>query len=331
MLKRCLIYGKKNIEGPEGWENNDNLPWYDPHEKYGEEISGAISNGYTKEEMEHFWESIQGFASYAFNASHACSYSMITVEMAWLKYYYPVEFFASVLSMETDEDEIKNDISIIKRLKINISVQDINISESNFISIPKTRSIVYGLKCIKGVGETAIPQIIQNRPYDSLEDVFEKVPKKYFNKRVGTALIKAGAFDNICGTNRYEVLNKFHEIREDRDYDILDPEEYTDELSIKLEEETLCTNISKETWIETHNIIRNEPAEIIELREITDKNNNLMCFIKLNIHDCMIDGVVFAKPYFKYQSAFKNTTNRILVSGKKNNDSFIISKASIQS
>jgi len=56
-----------------------------------------------------------------------------------------------------------------------------------------------------------------------------------------------------------------------------------------------------------------------------------MCFIKLKIHDCIIDGVVFARPYFKYQSAFKNTTNMILVSGKKNNDSFIINKASIQS
>lgn len=65
MLKRCHIYGKKNCEGPDGWEDNDDLPWYDPKGKYGKEISGGISNGYTKEEIEDYFNKIEKFASYA--------------------------------------------------------------------------------------------------------------------------------------------------------------------------------------------------------------------------------------------------------------------------
>lgn len=70
MMIRCHIYGKKNFEGPTGWENDDNAPWYDPKGKYGGEIPGAVSNGYTKEEVLGYFKSIEKFAEYAFNKSH---------------------------------------------------------------------------------------------------------------------------------------------------------------------------------------------------------------------------------------------------------------------
>lgn len=65
MLIRCHIYGKKNCEGPEGWETNDNLPWYDPKRKYGGEIEGALKHGYSKDEILKFFRDIEDFASYA--------------------------------------------------------------------------------------------------------------------------------------------------------------------------------------------------------------------------------------------------------------------------
>lgn len=65
MMIRCHIYGKKNYKGPEGWEEDENAPWYDPKEKYGPEIRGALANGYTKEEVLKYFETIEGFASYA--------------------------------------------------------------------------------------------------------------------------------------------------------------------------------------------------------------------------------------------------------------------------
>lgn len=65
MIRRCLIYGKKNIPGPEGWEDDNNAPWYDEKQKYGTEISGALSNGYTVEEVDKFFNDLVGFGSYA--------------------------------------------------------------------------------------------------------------------------------------------------------------------------------------------------------------------------------------------------------------------------
>ena len=65
MMKRCHIYGKKNIEGPPGWEEDDNAPWYDPQGKFGGEIPGALARGYTKDEMEVYFDSISNFVQYA--------------------------------------------------------------------------------------------------------------------------------------------------------------------------------------------------------------------------------------------------------------------------
>lgn len=70
MMIRCHIFGKKNCEGPEGWEEDENAPWYDPEGKLGPEIPGALVNGYSKEEMLAYFEAIKNFCSYAFNMSH---------------------------------------------------------------------------------------------------------------------------------------------------------------------------------------------------------------------------------------------------------------------
>ena len=68
MMIRCHIYGKKNCEGPEGWENDDHAPWYDPKGKLGAEIPGAIVNGYTEKELKKYFETIEGFSSYCLTA-----------------------------------------------------------------------------------------------------------------------------------------------------------------------------------------------------------------------------------------------------------------------
>lgn len=79
MMKRCHIYGKKNCEGPKGWENDDNAPWYDPDAHYGAEIKGAIANGYTADEVNNYFNKTEKFSSYAFNQSHSISYAFITL------------------------------------------------------------------------------------------------------------------------------------------------------------------------------------------------------------------------------------------------------------
>lgn len=207
---RCHIYGKKNCEGPEGWENDDNAPWYDPDGHYGGEIEGAIKRGYTAKELKEYFNKIMSFAQYAFNKSHAACYSYITILTAWLKTYYPAQFMAATISMADEEHRVKYMQNCEQQMGISIAVPNINESGERFT--PFDGSILYGFGAIKGVGAAAIPEIMARRPYLSVEDAIIRIPKKAFNKRVGEALIKSGAFD-FENTNRYELLNEFNKVR----------------------------------------------------------------------------------------------------------------------
>ena len=289
MMKRCHIYGKKNCEGPEGWEKDDTAPWYDPKGKYGGEIKGALANGYTVEEMNHYFDEIMGFSSYAFNQSHAQSYSLLSYCTAWLKYYYPTQFYAAVLSMQNDDDKIQKYIKVAESEGITVKVPDINLSEASFTPIvehhvPKKeksllqkvfnsevkeydvipcKEILYGLASIKGVGESSINPIISARPFTSLEDLMIRVPKRYLNKRVINALAMSGALSSFK-ENRIELLKDIKTLRKDKDpvrlkyargteklEILLDYEEWNENTCILMEEATISTAITYKRWINT--------------------------------------------------------------------------------
>ena len=342
MMKRCHIYGKKNIEGPEGWEKDDTAPWYDPKGKYGGEIKGALANGYTVEELNHYFDEIMGFASYAFNQSHAQSYSLLSYCTAWLKYYYPVQFYAAVLSMQTDDDKIQKYIKVAESENIQVKVPDINLSEASFTPITEDgkKEILYGLASVKGVGESSIDPIIGARPYISLEDLIGRVPKKYLNKRVINALAMSGALDSIEeGIDRIQIIKEIKRLRKDKDpvklkytrgtaklEKILDFEEWNQDICILMEEATISTAITYKRWINTIPVggkIKDEPAHIISFREHMDKNSNMMCFAKLLCHDSEIDTTIFSSLYSRVSGLFDpnlNPARDLLISGEKQGD-----------
>ena len=177
---------------------------------------------------------------------------------------------------------------------------DINKSLTEFVADEDNRVILYGLSSIKGVGENAVKEIIANRPYTSLEDVMNKVPKKYLNKRVGVALIKSGAFDEF-NSNRLELLKEFHTIRKDKDdlEELQELEDYNERMCIEFETTTLGVPLTYKPWWETVKV--NDTVEavmtLIKVREHQDKNGNMMAFIKVDVNGSEIDGVVFAKTY----------------------------------
>lgn len=270
------------------------------------------------------------------NVVLAVGYAYISFLMAWLKYYYPIEFFSAVLSLT--EDTKANDYKRTKyiriasdQLNINVAPPDINESEEDFTFDKKNKTIYFGLSSIKGVGESSYKVLIQNRPYNSLKDMFEKVPKKYFNKRVGIALIKSGALDSF-NKNRLELLKEFYTIRKDK-FEDFDTERYTDKMSADMEIETIGINLTYKTWWQTVPIDKQidvDTAYILDISERTDKRGRLMAFITLNIEDCDVKGIVFASTYSKYQAAFQNKYKKISVSGKKDaKDSFIINSAAM--
>lgn len=324
MLERCHIYGKKNCEGPKGWEQDDKAPWYDPKGKYGPEIKGAIANGYTEKEMKDYFELIQGFSSYLFNKSHAVAYSFTSMLTTWLKLYHPVEFYAAYLSMQSLEDLVRY-IPLVRKEGIDVEVPDINISNLDFT--PNGNTILFGLGSIKGVGLASIPAIIENRPYTSLEDAMDKIGKKAFNKRVGTALIKSGAFSNI-EHNRSKLMNQFYDLRKDKD-ERLNNEDYGRELIMSFEMETLnCPVTYTPEWfsLEDKTDVENVKVRITKVDERKDKSGNLMAFCKGDVGGGVeIDLIVFSSiylgnlPYIKYDQT-------VYLSGKKESDSKMIVK-----
>ena len=324
MLRRMMKYGKINSSGVDNWKDNPNLPWYDPKGEYGPPIAGGIVNGYTDKEMDDFWNTIQGFADYLFNLSHAASYSYISILTAWLKCYHPVEFYAAVLSMQDNDDKIKKYVEVAEAEGIKIIVPDINISNEKFTPNSENKSIYYGLSSIKGVGDAALSEIIANKPYMSIDDLFEKLPKKVLNKRVALALAKSGALDSFdINKDRCAIINEIMKKRKEKDFVSYPDRYYCDEVCMEFETEVLSVPITCKPWWSTVNInsrLTKQKATIASVREQQDKNKNLMAFAKLRMNNCEVEAVIFAKTYTSSIGLFDPNVNlkqEILVNGKK--------------
>ena len=327
LCKRWLIYGKVNMEIPEGYDNeNPNSIMFDPTGKYGAEIQGASNNGYDIKDLEAFWLDMEGYASYLFNKSHAACYSYITLLTAYLKRYYPVEFFASVLSIQDNEEKRANYINIAEKMGISVQIPDINISGKDFTPIANMNKILYGLGSIKGVGESAIPEIIANRPYTSVQDMINKIPKKALNKRVGTALILSGACTEFS-ENRYTLMNDFYTIRKDK-IDLHDIDDWNESICMEYETKLLGTPITFKPWwsqVDEGEVVE-FLANVDKVHEKIDRNGNMMGFVTLSSNGCIIESVVFARTYCSKSDLFDIAfePKQVMIKGKKDSKNKLI-------
>lgn len=164
-------------------------------------IQGAINNGVDEEIAETIWNKIEKSSSYSFNKSHSVGYSLVTYQTAYLKTYYPIEYYMSLLNNVEDEDKRIKIYSEIKSINKEIINPDINISKSVTTSDNDKIYLSFGL--IKGVGEKAIEKILQGQPYFSYEDFCDRCK---VNRSVKKALIQAGCFDRF-GENRNYLYN----------------------------------------------------------------------------------------------------------------------------
>lgn len=154
-------------------------------------------DGLPEETAEYLWyKFILPYGSYGFNLSHSISYALISYETAWLKANFPGEFYAALLSYESDQDKINTIISEAKIAGIRFLPPDVNKSTNNFAIVDPT-TIVYSLTCMKGVGDKAVEKIIEHRPYTNMVDFLGRCP---VNSSVTGILIKSGAFENTFET-----------------------------------------------------------------------------------------------------------------------------------
>lgn len=180
-------------------------------------IEGAIRRGVEEDVANKIYDLMIDFAKYAFNKSHSAAYSLVAMRTAWLKYYYPVEFLAALISsVMGNTSQISLYIEEARRLDIEISPPDINYSLDKFDV--KDNSIIYGLKAIKNVGTNLIDQTIisrnENGKFKSFRDFVERIyakDKSAINKRSIESLIKAGAFSSL-GETRATLMLQYQSI-----------------------------------------------------------------------------------------------------------------------
>lgn len=276
--------------------------------------------------------------SYSFNKSHAVAYSYISCYCAYLKRNFPKEFYAALMTIEilSADSNLVEQIREVVALGIPVLPPDIRVSRSSFV--PTHEGIRYPLTAIKGVGEKVIEWLDANADKmpaiksGTIAEVMKFMPKRIFNKRVTTNLIKAGAFDYM-NPNRSILLSEYFQFRNEP------YEGYTwgRELSMSFEKEVLGTTL-------THHpldgmIIRRwdafkdgNPATITgiiqDVKTIQDKNNNTMAFAKVANKNDTVELVVFSYIYKKIIKLFQEG-NILTLQGDKDKQALLVRAAEV--
>lgn len=175
---------------------------------YGNEeegVKGCIANGIDEKVAIKIYNDMMDFAKYAFNKSHAAAYAVVSYQTAYLKYYYPVEYMAALMtSVIENTTKVTEYIMTCRTMGIQILPPDINEGESGFSVDGK--NIRYGLSAIKSIGKSVIDSIVEERntngKFRNINDFATRLSGKEVNKRTIESFIKAGAFDSLEGNRR---------------------------------------------------------------------------------------------------------------------------------
>ena len=230
-----------------------------------------MARGIPEQTAKQIYEDMTDFAKYAFNKSHAACYAVVAYQTAWLKYYYPVEFMAALLTSVIDSPgKVAEYILVCRNMGIRILSPDINEGEAGF-SV-SNGSIRYALTAIRAVGRPVIDAIVKERelrgPYTNIKDFITRMTGEV-NKKAMENFIKAGAFDSLGGTRKQFMcvyvqimesiqqdkknnmagqMSLFDLVAEDQkeEFDVKLPDvgEYTKELKLSFEKEVLGIYIS---------------------------------------------------------------------------------------
>lgn len=168
-------------------------------------VTGAVANQIDEKIATYIFDLMEKFAGYGFNKSHSAAYALVAYQTAWLKAHFPAEFMAAVLSSDMDNtDKVVVLIEECREMKLTIEPPNINISHYRF-TVNEQGAIVYGIGAIKGVGQAAIEDVLQERAdngaFIDLYDFAKRVDLRKVNRRVLEAMIRAGAFD-VFDVNR---------------------------------------------------------------------------------------------------------------------------------
>ncbi len=174
-----------------------------------ENVPGCIARGIDEKVANKIYDNMIDFAKYAFNKSHAAAYAVVAYQTAYLKYYYPVEFMAALMTSVLDNtSKVSEYIYTCRQMGIAILPPDINEGEGGF-SV-SGQAIRYGLSAIKSIGRPVIDAIVEERkirgPFTALKDFITRLSGREVNKRTIENFIKAGALDGLEGNRRQKMM-----------------------------------------------------------------------------------------------------------------------------
>jgi len=178
----------------------------------GKFMEGCEKNGHDLKVCEKVWTDWEAFASYAFNKSHSTCYAFVAFQTGYLKAHYPAEYMAAVLTHnQANLEKVTFFMEECRRMGVPVLGPDVNESKLNF-SVNSEGRIRFGLGAVKGVGEQAVMEIIQERenagPFRSIFDLTSRVSGKSVNKRCLESMVAAGAFDCFKDAHRAQYFEK---------------------------------------------------------------------------------------------------------------------------
>ena len=269
---------------------------------YGDEskgIDGCIKRGIPENVAKQIYSEMKTFAAYAFNKSHSAVYAVVSYQTAYMKYYYPLEFMAALITCYIDNPvKTAEYINSAREMGIEVLPPDINEGFRDFTA--KDGKLIYSLKAIKNVGGPVIDRIVaernENGKFESISDFVRRMGNKDVNKRAVENFIKAGAFDSLGGNRKqyiqvYEMLiddvaaeqkkldsNQMtifdmlpSEERKAMDIKLPNVEEFPKEMILQMEREVLGVYISghplddvKEIWKKNINAVSSDFVYQIE-------------------------------------------------------------------
>lgn len=179
-------------------------------------ISGAIENGINKGIAHELYKKILYFAGYGFNASHAVSYAFVSYYCAWLLTYHEEEWLTAYLeATSSNPKKLAKALSEVKSLGYNISRVDVNKSAHTWVC-SDDKTFVPSFSSCKGIGDAAVREIMQNRPYNTVEDLLWKEDGSWkhskLNKRALSVLIQLRAFESMDWKKHFTSYKQFHDV-----------------------------------------------------------------------------------------------------------------------
>jgi DNA polymerase-3 subunit alpha len=168
-------------------------------------VTGCGANNIARPKANELFDLIDKFAGYGFNKSHAAAYALVAYQTAWLKAHHPVEFYAASMCFDMHQtDKLGIFVDDMRRLEVACLPPSVNVSEAEYSVEPlgEGHAVRYALGALKGVGEKAMEQLIEERrangPFKSLDDFAERVDPRLLNRRQIESLAGGGAFDDLA-------------------------------------------------------------------------------------------------------------------------------------